>query len=81
MQHPELEAKLQELKEQRQKTLEAFRNLASEAITSADRSNKTMMMFIPTEESASCVCTKEHPCEQHVSKERRTLRLKKRKKA
>lgn len=54
MYHPDLERKLEELKAQRKKTLEDFRDLASDAIENADRSCKTMMMFIPP--VAPCTC-------------------------
>jgi hypothetical protein len=77
MRHSDLEEKLQQLKEQRKQTLEAFKDLASEATSSADRSSKTMMMFIPP----NCTCNgiPDSKCTQHKTTEKVTKRLKKKK--
>ncbi len=45
MHHPELEKQLEELKAKRKAATQDLRNLATEAIESTDKVNKTMMMF------------------------------------
>ena len=58
MNHPDLEKKLQELKAQRKETTQGLRDLATEAIESTDKVNKTMMMYLtPAGQKEGCECT------------------------
>jgi len=58
MYHPDLEKKLEELRAQRVEAVTELRELANTAIENADKTSKTMMMYL---ESAgikeNCVCT------------------------
>ena len=71
MQHPDLEKQLADLKAQRKEATQALRDLASEAMDSTDKVNKTMMMFVRTD------C--ESPCDEELcectNKRKKTSRI------
>lgn len=46
MNHPDLEAQLEALKDERKKEIEEFRDLANEAMEQNDRAGKTMVVFM-----------------------------------
>jgi hypothetical protein len=46
MNHPDLEEQLKELKRKKEKSLEEFRDLASQALNHADKTSDTMMIFL-----------------------------------
>jgi hypothetical protein len=74
MQHPDLEKQLEELKAKRKAATADLRNLASEAVESTDKVNKTMMMYLqPAGTIAGCECVGTYCTCQPMKK--RTSRL------
>lgn len=60
MHHPELEQQLRELHQQKVKAAEDLRDLANEAVATADRSNKTLLLYLdPAGVKKGCECTGE----------------------
>jgi hypothetical protein len=56
MHHPDLEKQLEDLKAQRQEATQALRDLATEAVNSNDKVNKTMMMYLNLSGGEGCAC-------------------------
>ena len=74
MHHPELEKQLEELKAQRQEATQDLRDLATEALNSNDKVNKTMMMYLNLSGGDGCVCEGTY-CTCTSPKKKRTSRI------
>jgi len=57
MQHPDLEKQLEELKAKRKAATRDLRDLASEAIESNEKVNKTMLMYLTPAGENGCECS------------------------
>jgi len=77
MNHPDLEKQLHELKMQRQEATKTLRDLASEAVDSTDKINKTMTMFLKLSGEDGCECKGTYcACDQSKKTSRFRLRKK-----